>query len=75
MAEHAIRTTILELAKTKEVLVGIAPNEDFFEQGASSLTIVDLQIQIEEKLNKKVPTASLMANPTLDGWVAAFTKA
>ena len=28
-----------------------------------------------EKLKKEVPTATLMGNPTVDGWVSAYAEA
>ena len=70
-----IRNTITDLFSSKPILKDIAADQDFFDVGASSLTIVDLQIQIEEALQVAVPTAQLMANPTLDAWVAAYADA
>lgn len=74
MAEQKIRETILEFFKDKPALEDISADQDFFDVGASSLTIVDLQIQIEEALKIEVPTSVLMSNPTLNGWVSAYAK-
>lgn len=72
MSQTSIRELITELFSQKPMLRGIAADQDFFEVGASSLTIVDLQIQIEQALNVSVPTSELMRHPTLSGWVAAY---
>jgi acyl carrier protein len=72
MSEINVRKLIMDFLSEKPVLKDISPDQDFFDVGASSLTIVDLQIQLEEKLKKEVPTATLMSNPTVDGWVSAY---
>jgi acyl carrier protein len=74
MSDTEIRITITKFFNEKPMLQGIAVDQDFFELGASSLTVVDLQIQIEEALKKEVDTSKLMANPTLDGWVSAYSE-
>jgi acyl carrier protein len=74
MSQTSIRELITELFNQKPMLRGIAADQDFFEVGASSLTIVDLQIQIEQALNVSVPTSELMRHPTLSGWVAAYAR-
>ncbi|WP_323121954.1 acyl carrier protein [Burkholderia alba] len=50
-------------------------DEDFFDRGASSLTIVELQIQIEQKVQLQVPTSKLMAAPSIDGWTGLYRVA
>lgn len=75
MSETSIRKLIVELFNQRPMLKDIAADQDFFDVGASSLTIVDLQIQIEEALNVTVPTSELMSQPTLAGWVAAYAQA
>ena len=75
MSDTIVRHTITELFSSKPILQDITGDQDFFDVGASSLTIVDLQIQIEEALKVAVPTSELMGNPTLDGWVAIYSHA
>ncbi|WP_340679280.1 acyl carrier protein [Paraglaciecola sp.] len=67
-----IKTTIEKFFKEKPVLEGISQDQDFFESGASSLTIVDMQIQIEKAIGVAVETHKLMANPTIKGWVELY---
>jgi acyl carrier protein len=74
MSESEIRRTILNMFNSKEILKKIDSNQDFFDVGASSLTIVDMQIQVEEALKINVPTAKLMGVPTINGWVSAYTE-
>ncbi|TQV77594.1 acyl carrier protein [Aliikangiella marina] len=50
-------------------------NEDFFDLGVSSLTVVELQIVVEKQINRTVETAKLMAAPTIAEWVELYSKA
>ena len=43
-------------------------DEDFFNRGASSLTIVDMQLKIEDALGCKAATSELMLHPSMNGW-------
>lgn len=53
----------------------LRPDDDFFERGATSLTIVELQIRIEDALGLQVPTSKLMAAPSVNGWAEAYRAA
>lgn len=75
MSNTEIHDSISSIFKEKPILADIESDTDFFDVGASSLTVVDLQIQIEQKLGIEVETSKLMATPTIDGWVAAYTAA
>ena len=74
MSEETIRKLITEQFNQKHILKDIAVDQDFFEVGASSLSIVDLQIQIEQALKLSVPTSDLMRDPTLGRWIAAYAQ-
>ncbi|MBU1620592.1 MAG: acyl carrier protein [Gammaproteobacteria bacterium] len=74
MSSNEVRKIIIEIFNSKEILKDIESCQDFFEVGASSLTVVDLQIQIEKALNKEVETSKLMANPTIDSWVNVYAE-
>jgi acyl carrier protein len=50
-------------------------DEDFFSRGASSLTIVDMQLKIEDALGVKVPTNELMLEPSMTGWSRIYVRA
>lgn len=69
-----LRQMIIDLFNNKPILRNIATDLDFFDVGASSLTIVDLQLQVESALGVSVPTSKLMANPTIDGWVSLYAQ-
>ena len=74
MPDNNIRNIITDVIKEKEALQSISDEQDFFEQGASSLTVVDLQLRIEELLGKTVDTAKLLLEPNINGWVAAYSN-
>lgn len=75
MNSQSIRQIITDFLTKKPIFQGLEDDQDFFDIGASSLTIVDLQVQIEKSLNRAVPTSVLMLNPTVDGWVSAYLEA
>jgi D-alanine--poly(phosphoribitol) ligase subunit 2 len=53
----------------------VKPEEDFFDLGASSLTIVELQIQLENALGVTAPTSDLMGSPSVQGWAGIYEAA
>lgn len=71
--EIAIKDKILEAFNQKEVFQGIELDQDFFDMGISSLTVVELQIRVEEVLGVQLPTAELMRLSTINSWVDAYT--
>ncbi len=50
-------------------------DEEFFDRGANSLTVVEMQIKLEKKLPVQVPTSDLMAAPSIQGWIDTYTQA
>ncbi|RQR56706.1 acyl carrier protein [Burkholderia sp. Bp9126] len=71
----AIPATIASTCRDTLGFADLAPDEDFFDRGASSLTIVELQIQVETKLQIRVPTSKLMAAPSIGGWTGIYEAA
>ncbi|WP_034205961.1 MULTISPECIES: acyl carrier protein [Burkholderia] len=69
--KESIRKRLAGLLKDRE----IGDDDDFFDLGASSLSIVELQVKIEEDLGVTVPTAKLMLAPTLSGWTELYRAA
>lgn len=74
MTEQELHTYIKEVFRSKPIMESIGDGDDFFDCGASSLTVVDLQLDIEEKLGITVPTSKLMKEPSINGWVAAYSE-
>jgi acyl carrier protein len=66
--------TIRTIFNGKPILKDIDNDQDFFDIGASSLTVVDMQMQIEKNLGFSVPTSTLMKNPTINGWANAYSE-
>lgn len=71
--EH-IAATIREVCRREELLADMPENEDFFENGVSSLAVIQMQIRIEEALKVTVPTSDLMAQPTINDWIGLYTR-
>ena len=71
--ERGIRSVVVNIVRENSLLKDIGSDQDFFDCGASSLTIVDLQLQIEKTLNLEVSTSDLMMSPSIDGWVQVYS--
>jgi len=69
-----LKDVITNMVYEKPLLRDIESDQDFFDAGASSLTIVDLQLQLEQAVGLKVPTGELMSNPTIDGWFQLYLE-
>lgn len=70
-----ITETIHNTCRSVLGIPDLQSDEDFFERGVSSLTIVELQIQIEQLVQRQVPTSKLMAAPTVQGWSQVYREA
>lgn len=65
---------LIRVAVTKRLdASSLSDDTDFFDVGATSLTIIDLQISIEKQLQRTVPTHELMANPTVADWARLYS--
>jgi acyl carrier protein len=67
-----IRDTIVALFKEREGFKDIGPDDDYFGLGVSSLTIVTLQIKVEERLGVNISTRELMGFATMNDWIDAY---
>ena len=74
MSDTDIQIVITSAFNSKPILAGIDLDQDFFDLGASSLTVVELQIQVEQELAVQVETSKLMLNPTINGWIDTYSK-
>lgn len=74
MNKEMIGSKVLGLFREKEIMKDLTEEEDFFDLGVSSLTVVELQIVIEKELNLAVATSKLMASTTVKEWVEAYTQ-
>lgn len=72
MEKNEIKKRIESVFSKQPLLKGLGEDEDFFDSGASSLTIVDMQLKVEKLLGKSVETSVLMAKPTINGWVSTY---
>jgi acyl carrier protein len=74
MTPHEIKNVIVSSFKEKENFRNIDLNEDYFNLGISSLTIIGLQINVEEKLGVTLGTRELMGLSTINQWIDAYTE-
>ena len=74
MEDQEIAAVIVGAFKEKSILRDLEKDADFFDAGASSLTVVDLQIQIESVLGLTAETSELMSKPTINGWVSIYSN-
>lgn len=68
-----IRKTIVALFKARDTLQHIGLDDDYFDQGVSSLTIIGLQIDLEKELGVNIETRELMSLFTINQWIDAYT--
>ncbi|HTJ55881.1 MAG TPA: acyl carrier protein [Nitrosospira sp.] len=68
------RDAILALFKARDNFQHIGLDDDYFDQGVSSLTVIGLQIDIEKKLGVNIETRELMGFATINQWIDAYTK-
>lgn len=73
-SNEQIAATVREVCRREELLAGMPEDEDFFDNGVSSLAVIQMQIRIEEALNITVPTSDLMAQPTINDWISLYTR-
>ena len=71
--EANIRENILRLFRQKGQMKDLGEDDNFFELGVSSLTIIELQIGVEGLLGLTVPTSELMRLGTIRGWIDTYT--
>jgi acyl carrier protein len=75
MTRREINDIIVSLFKEKDNFKNIGLDDDYFERGVSSITIVGMQIKIEEQLGVSISTRDLMALSTINQWVDTYAAA
>jgi acyl carrier protein len=72
MTPQDIKDVIVSLFKEKENFKDIDLDDDYFDLGVSSLTIVGLQVKVEERLGVSLSTRELMGLSTINQWVDSY---
>ncbi|HEY6927953.1 MAG TPA: acyl carrier protein [Steroidobacteraceae bacterium] len=72
MTPQEIKDVIVSLFKEKENFKNIDLDDDYFDLGVSSLTIVGLQVKVEERLGVSLSTRELMGLSTINQWVDTY---
>lgn len=75
MQSSNIKQKIIEMFKQKEAFDSIDLDQDYFDLGISSLTIIELQVKVEEVLGVNIPTTDLMRLSTINEWVDLYSNA
>ena len=70
--QEKIPETIIRLFRQKEQMKDMGLEDDFFELGVSSLTVIELQIGVERELGITVPTSELMRLHSIAGWIDTY---
>lgn len=73
MTPQEIKDVIVSLFNEKENFKSIDLDDDYFDLGVSSLTIVALQVKVEERLGVSLSTRDLMGLSTINQWVESYT--
>lgn len=73
MVDEHIRKTIIGLFRNKKQMKDIDEDDRYFDLGVSSLTIIELQIGIEEALGITISTSELMRLSTIKEWVETYS--
>lgn len=72
--EFEVITAVRELVKGALKNPALQDDDDLFDAGATSLTVVDLQLRLEERLNRYAPTHLLMASPSMQAWAMIYAQ-
>ena len=70
-----VMTAVRELVRGALKNPELQDDDDLFDAGATSLTVVDLQLRLEERLNRCAPTHLLMASPSMHAWATIYAQA
>jgi acyl carrier protein len=74
MAPLNIKNTIVNVFKENENFKNLELEENYLNLGISSLTIISLQIDVEEKLGINIGTRELMGFSTINQWIKIYTE-
>ncbi|MBD8529978.1 MULTISPECIES: acyl carrier protein [unclassified Massilia] len=68
-----VKELIVSLFKESESFRSIGLDDDYYTLGVSSLTVIGLQIRVEEKVDVALETRELMSFSTINEWIEAYT--
>lgn len=72
-SREKVSELVSAICRQGELLAGVPDDDDFFDYGISSLAVIQMQIRIEEALKVTVPTAVLMARPSISDWIDLYS--
>jgi len=68
-----VKELIVSLFKESESFRSIGLDDEYYTLGVSSLTVISLQIRVEEKVDVALETRELMSFSTINDWIRAYT--
>ena len=74
MASNDILVVVREVVRSTMSGDGLRDDEDLFDAGATSLTVVSIQLRLEERLQRRAPTYQLMASPSIHGFATIYAN-
>jgi len=74
MEPHNIANTIVAVFRENENLRNLELEENYLNRGISSLVIIGLQIDVEERLGINIGTRELMGLSTINQWIKIYTE-
>lgn len=74
MSEKKVDQIVSKIFADRDEFEHISKNDDFFDLGVSSLTIVRIQILVEEALDVEVPTSELIRLSTVNEWIDIYSR-
>ena len=73
MLIQEVKSIIEAKFRTRDNLSAIGLDDDYFDCGVSSLTIIGLQIDVERALGVNIETRELMGLSTISQWIDIYT--
>jgi acyl carrier protein len=67
-----VTAAIVTIFRARAALSTIGLDDDYFDSGVSSLTIIGLQIDVERELGVTIETRELIGFSTINQWIAAY---
>lgn len=73
-SEDNILAVVREVVRSTMSGDGLRDDDDIFDAGATSLTVVSIQLRLEERLRRQAPTHRLMASPSIHGFATIYSN-
>jgi aryl carrier-like protein len=69
-----LRAVITDIFRARPIMTHLGVDDDYFDSGVSSLTIIGLQLEVERALGVTIETGELMRFSTINEWIDAYSS-